>query len=141
MLSDSNIDGISSIIKSYLAQFPSQSLPLLPKKKTNKKTNKKSTRKKFLVFSEMDLSSPNIKKILIFSQKKAFLIFSYISENSTLYFSAQVCKIKKIHPMKISCTSGKGNSKNNYYISGNGSPEAETIILISGSNLQSAINK
>ena len=43
--------------------------------------------------------------------------------------------------MKISCTSGKGNSKNNYYISGNGSPEAETIILISGSNLQSAINK
>ena len=137
MLSDSNIDGISSIIKSYLAQFPSQSLPLLPKKKTNKK----STRKKFLVFSEMDLFSPNIKKILIFSQKKAFLIFSYISENSTLYFSAQVCKIKKIHPMKISCTSGKGNSKNNYYISGNGSPEAETIILISGSNLQSAINK
>ena len=137
MLSDSNIDGISSIIKSYLAQFPSQSLPLLPKKKTNKK----STRKKFLVFSEMDLFSPNIKEILIFSQKKAFLIFSYISENSTLYFSAQVCKIKKIHPMKISCTSGKGNSKNNYYISGNGSPEAETIILISGSNLQSAINK
>ena len=53
----------------------------------------------------------------------------------------RVCKIKKIHPMKISCTSGKGNSKNNYYISGNGSPEAETIILISGSNLQSAINK
>ena len=88
----------------------------------------------------MDLFSPNIKKILIFSQKKAFLIFSYISENSTLYFSAQVCKIKKIHPMKISCTSGKGNSKNNY-ISGNGSPEAETIILISGSNLQSTINK
>ena len=30
---------------------------------------------KFLVFQETELSSSNIKKILIFSQKKAFLIF------------------------------------------------------------------
>ena len=37
--------------------------------------NPKPTQKKFLIFLEMDLSSSNIKKIRIFSQKKAPLIF------------------------------------------------------------------
>ena len=39
----------------------------------------------------MELSGCNIKK---------YLIFSYISKNGTLHFSAQVRKIKKIHPEK-----------------------------------------
>ena len=30
--------------------------------------------KKFLIFQEVELSSPNTEKILMFSQKKAFLI-------------------------------------------------------------------
>ena len=40
----------------------------------------------------MELSSPNIKKILIVSRKKAFLISSQkkaFLENGTLHFSAQ----------------------------------------------------
>ena len=42
--------------------------------------------KKFLIFQEMELCSPNTEKILMFSQKKAVLILqkmelSYISEN------------------------------------------------------------
>ena len=48
---------------------PCNSYPNPPKKQ------KKFTRKKFLIFPEMELSSSNIKKILIFSQKKAFYIF------------------------------------------------------------------
>ena len=42
----------------------------------NPKITKKMHTKKFLIFPEMKLSSSNIKKILIFSQKKTFLIFS-----------------------------------------------------------------
>ena len=125
MFSDSNIDGISSIIKSYLAQFPFQSLPLLPKKNKQKKQTKNPPEKNSLYFQKWIFLDLILKNYYILSKES---------------FSAQVCKIKKIHPIKISCTSGKGNSKNNYYISGNGSLEAETI-LISGSNLQSAINK
>ena len=42
--------------------------------------------KKCLIFQEMELSSPNTERILMFSQKKAFLILqkmerSYISGN------------------------------------------------------------
>ena len=55
----------SSIFCSYLAHFPRQ----------DQKNNKNPPRKRFLIFSEMELSSSNIKKIRIFSQKKAFLIF------------------------------------------------------------------
>ena len=47
-----------------------------PKKQTNNNNNKKNPHpKKFLIFSEVELSSSNIKKILIFSLGKAFLIF------------------------------------------------------------------
>ena len=51
----------------------------------------------------MELSCSNLKKILIFSQKKAFLIFLkesffYISKNGTLHFSAQARKIKNNPP-------------------------------------------
>ena len=42
---------------------------------TKPKKLKKSTKKKFPIFPEMELSSQHIKKILIFFQKKAFLIF------------------------------------------------------------------
>ena len=56
--------------------------------------------KKILIFPEMELSSSNIKKILIFSQKKAFLIL----------FSPSL-KSKKIHPGKIYYTSGNKNSE------------------------------
>ena len=59
----------SSIKCSYLAHFPAQVPP----------TPKNPPRKKFLKFLEIELSSSNIKKILIFSQEKAFPIFSYIS--------------------------------------------------------------
>ena len=43
-----------------------------------KKIKKIHHEKKFLLFQEMKLSGSNIKKILIFSQKKAFLIFPKI---------------------------------------------------------------
>ena len=40
------------------------------------KNKKNPLRKKFLIFREMELSNSNINKFLIFSPKKAFLIFS-----------------------------------------------------------------
>ena len=40
------------------------------------KNKKNPPQKKFLIFLEMELSNSNIKKILIFSQKKTFPIFS-----------------------------------------------------------------
>ena len=43
--------------------------------KLKPKNKKNPPRKKFLVFSEIKLSSNNITKSIIFSQKKAFLIF------------------------------------------------------------------
>ena len=46
----------------------------------------------------MEVSSSNIKKIFIFSQKKAF---SYISGNETLHLSAQAQRIKKSTPRKF----------------------------------------
>ena len=68
----------------------------------------------------MELSSPNIKKVLIFSpkkEKKSFSyifskeIFSYISGNETPHFSPQARKIKEIHHKKISYTLGNQNPK------------------------------
>ena len=47
----------------------------LPSPKPKKKTKKNPPRKKFLIFPETELSRSNIKKFLIFSQKKAFLMF------------------------------------------------------------------
>ena len=41
----------------------------------NPKKSKKLHRKKILVFPKMVLCRPNVKKIIIFSQKKAFAIF------------------------------------------------------------------
>ena len=79
---------------------------------------KNPPRKKFLIFQEMELSDSKIKKILIFSQKKAFHIFP---------------------EMELPYISGNGGLKNiSYifskesfsYISGNGNPEE--ILQISG---------
>ena len=64
----------------------------------------------------MKLSSFTINKILIFSQKKAFLIFP---EMEPCTFQPKLKKLKKIHHKKISYTSGKGNPEKTY-ISGNG---------------------
>ena len=63
--------------------------------------------KKLLYFF---LKKPALKRIIIFSQKKAFLIFP---EMKTCTFHPKLKKYKKIHPMKISHTSGNGNSKKN----------------------------
>ena len=58
--------------------------------------HKKPTLKIFLIFQKVELSSPKIKKFLIFSQKG----FSYISGNGTflknfLYFWRKLSKCKK----------------------------------------------
>ena len=55
----------SGILCGYLARFLSP----------GSKNRKKSTPKKFLIIREMELSDSKIKKFLIFSQKKAFLMF------------------------------------------------------------------
>ena len=52
----------------------------------------------------MGLSDSEIKKLLIFSQKKAFLIFW-----ETAHFSVQARKNQKIHPEKNSLYSGNRN--------------------------------
>ena len=56
----------------------------------------------------MELSSPKIKKFLIFPQKEAFFIFR---EKELFYISERnfpCSKNKKIHPEKISYISGNG---------------------------------
>ena len=66
----------------------------------------------------MELSGSNIKRIIIFSQRKAFIMFrkmepSYISGNGTLHLPAQTHKKhkkKKNHPEKIPYISGNGTS-------------------------------
>ena len=62
-------------------------------------------------FSETELSSSNIKKIILFSQKKDFLIFP---RNGTMHFSAQALERKELHLGKI------------YYPSGNEDPPPPT---------------
>ena len=47
--------------------------------------------KKYLILPEMELSSSNIKKILMFSQKKVFWYFS----NETAHFQPKLEKKKK----------------------------------------------
>ena len=111
----------SSVIKSHLVHILSQLPP--PKKQTNPPP------KIFLLFPEMERSSSNMKNILIFSQKKAFVIFSQ--------------EIKIIHPVKICYASGNENTKKTsyifskescFYISGN--ENSKKAFYISGGNLQ-----
>ena len=66
-----------------MGHFPAQ----LPKH--TKKPPKNPPRKKFLAFPGMKLSSPNIKKFLLSSQKKTFLIFS--QKNTFLIFPGNPC--------------------------------------------------
>ena len=73
----------SSILRSYLAHFLAQAQKI-----------KKSTPKKFLIFREVELSSPNIIK---------FLVFSYILGNEIFQPKLE----KKMQLEKVSCTSGK----------------------------------
>ena len=66
-------------------------LQKLKKKYTLKKFLTFSHKKVFLMFQEMELSSPNIKKTLIFSKKKLFLYFGKwnflaLSSKNLLYF-------------------------------------------------------
>ena len=66
-----------------------------------------------IVFSEMELSSSNMKKILIFSQREVFLIFSQkkdfliFPKMEPSHFSAQALKIKELHL-------GKRKSRKNF---------------------------
>ena len=86
------------------------------------KTKKKSPQKTFLIFPGMDLSSSNIKKVIIFSQIRASLyilkrkIFLYFQKWNPELFSPS-SKNKKIYPKKTSYTSGNGNLPKNSYIS------------------------
>ena len=61
------------------------------------KNQKNPSRKKFLIFQEMELSSSNIKTILIFSRKKVFFIFPEIGSCT---FQPKL-ENKKIHLEKI----------------------------------------
>ena len=81
-----------------------------------------------------------LKKTLIFSHKKAYLILS--QKNETLHFPAQARK--KIHSGKVSYTSGNGNSEKTShmfskesfsYNSGNGNPEKKFYISWTGTLL------
>ena len=121
----------SSILCSYLAYFPAQA----------QKAKKNSPRKKFLIYPEIEFSRFNIKKILIFFQKKAFLIFSqknvfliFLEMNlftfnlrwknkknphreNFLYFRKRKPRKSFIFSSKESCSC----------VSGKGNPEMETL--------------
>ena len=66
--------------------------------------------KKIIIFFP---KKTRFKKIIILSQKKAFLIFP---EMETCTFHPKLKKYKQIHPMKISYTSGNGNSKKKFCV-------------------------
>ena len=66
--------------------------------------------KKFLIFQEMELSSSNIKKFLIFSQKKFFLYFG----KWNLFVFQEMETLKKFLTFQ---------EIELYYISKNGNPE------------------
>ena len=83
-----------------------------------KKTFKNPTKKNSLYFRKWNFLALILKKILIFSQKKAFLIISQkkvfpVSRNGTLQFSVQACKIRKSAQRKIVYTSGNKNREKN----------------------------
>ena len=85
-MSASNIskNNLSSIKWSYLVHFLGEIPSFLDKNLKN------PSQKKFLTFLEMDLSSSNIKKVLIFSQRKAFLISSQKKKNFSFIFSKEI---------------------------------------------------
>ena len=56
-----------------------------------------SQKEAFLIFAEMEFSSSNTKKYYYVSSKTTF---SYIFSNETLYFLPQAQTIKEIHPEK-----------------------------------------
>ena len=89
------------MLKKYYA-FPKENFSYISRNGTlyfpAKETPKKSPPEIFLVFLEMELSSSNIKKILIFPQKKAFLIFPEM-DPSTFY--PKLKKWKKSSPWKL----------------------------------------
>ena len=105
----------SSTLCSYLAHLSAQ---------TQKIFQKEPSRKKFHIFLEIDFSSSNIKKILIFSQKKAFFIFP---EMKSCTFQSKPEKWKKSirrkffilqetqTPKKFIFVSGNGNLKSSLY--------------------------
>ena len=118
-LSSFNIKKNSYISGNGTLHFPAQT-----KKIKNRKNKKNLPRKKFLIFPEMELSSSNIKKILIFSQKKVFLIFPKMEPCT---FQPKLEK-KKNPPGEKSYISGNGNPEKNSYISyilGNGTFESK----------------
>ena len=98
----------SSIYKSDLEHFPSQTL----------QKTKRVYQKKFLIFSEMELFSSNIEKIIIFSLKKAFLIFPK-TKPCTFQSKLKTERKRKRKPWK----------KNPYfsYILGNGTFESKAL--------------
>ena len=76
-------------------------------------TIKKTTPKKILIFWEIKLFSSNIKEILIFSQRKAVLVFwETETPNKSLYSRGQSFLIFE----------KMGNPKNYFYISGSNFP-------------------
>ena len=98
------------LYKGYLPSLK-KFLIFFPKKLTLKKFLILSQKKVFLIFWEMELSNPKIKRFLIFSPKKVFLIFWEMKIfKKLLYFRRELSEleIKKKHSEKI-------------YISGNGS--------------------
>ena len=106
----------------------------------HQKTKKKRTKKKKSL--TWNFLAQILKKLLIFSQKRAFsYILSkenlfYISENGILQLAAQTMKIKEPHPGKIfqkesfSYILGNRNARKASYILRNGNPQK--ILFISG---------
>ena len=98
------------MLKKYYV-FPKENFSYISRNGTlyfpAKKTPKKSPPEIFLVFLEMELSSSNIKKILIFPQKKAFLIFPQkkafliFPEMDPSTFYPKLKKWKKSSPWKL----------------------------------------
>ena len=85
------------------------------------------------MFQEIELFGSNIEKVGIFSQKKAFLLISYISRYGTLHFSARPQKLKKSTPRKISYTLGNENPEKFLIFF-----SKESCSYVSGSNFQSS---
>ena len=73
--------------------------------------------KKFLTFPQIELSSSNVTKVLIFSQKNAFLIFSQMNSCT---FQSKPKKWKKSMPRKISYILWNRNLEKNFLYFRNG---------------------
>ena len=102
------------MLKSYLVQFSSKK----KKKKKKKKSALKiftifSQKKVFLIFREVQLSCPEIKKQFLYFHKKAFLIYLEMEINLKTYFISRGAfqarkRIIKKRSKKISFISGNG---------------------------------